>query len=274
MLVGTAAYLSPEQASGRDAGPTSDVYSLGVVTYECLSGARPFVADSAIGVAMAHATTQPPALPSTVPPVVDDFVMRALSKDPSRRQPSAADFGRTALALAAQMHTVADPTAAAAAATPTATPIATAVMPTTETADASQERERRRIRNVFVATGAAVVLVGFLLLHSCTDGGIVHATVPNVLGQTYAAAAKSLQGRGFHVVRTTRSSSAAPDTVIAEKPTGSVQEGATVTLTVATAPVVTPATPAPHEEGGPKDKHGPKPPPHGHDPKQDNQNGD
>jgi beta-lactam-binding protein with PASTA domain len=147
-------------------------------------------------------------------------------------------------------------------------------MPTTEAADASQERERRRIRNVFVATGAAVVLVGFLLLHSCTDGGIVHATVPNVLGQTYAAAAKSLQGRGFHVVRTTRSSSAAPDTVIAEKPTGSVQEGATVTLTVATAPVVTPATPAPHEEGGPKDKHGPKSPPHGHGPKQDNQNGD
>jgi serine/threonine protein kinase len=269
MLVGTAAYLSPEQASGRDAGPTSDVYSLGVVTYECLSGTRPFVADSAIGVAMAHATTEPPALPSTVPSVVDDFVMRALSKNPSHRQPSAGDFGRTALALAAQMRTAAEPTVADA----TTLPTPTAVMPTAEAADASEDRERRRIRNLFVATGAAVVLVGFLLLHSCTNSGVATRTVPNVLGQTYPVAAKSLQDRGFHVVRTTRPSSATPGTVIAQKPTGSVQEGATVTLTVATAPVVTPPTHGPADKGGPKAEHPPKPP-HGHGPKPDNQNGD
>ena len=263
-LVGTASYLSPEQAAGREVGPTSDVYSLGVVTYECLNGARPFVADSAIGIAMAHATTEPPALPGTVPALVADFVMRALSKDPVRRQPSAGDFGRTALALAAQLRTAAEP----AAATPYPP---TAVLPTAEPAQTSDEGERRRIRNIFIGIGAAVVVAGCLLLHSCTGSGLTRATVPNVLGRTYAVAAKSLQHRGFVVARKTQASSATPGTVIAEKPTGSVREGATVTLTVATAPVVTPTTLPPGP--GPKDRHGP-PKGHGHGPKQDNQNGD
>src|SRR3954447_26029745 len=104
MVVGTAAYLSPEQASGRSTTPASDIYSLGVVAYECRSGERPFRADSAVGVAMAHATATPPPLPKDVPPLVADFVMRAMEKDPARRQPSAGDFGRTALALAASLH--------------------------------------------------------------------------------------------------------------------------------------------------------------------------
>src|SRR4051812_41564416 len=103
VVVGTAAYLSPEQASGRATTPASDVYSLGVVAYECLSGERPFRAESAVGVAMAHATASPPPLPKDIPPLVADFVMRALEKDPARRHPSAGDFGRTALALAASL---------------------------------------------------------------------------------------------------------------------------------------------------------------------------
>src|SRR3954463_6086117 len=118
MVVGTAAYLSPEQASGRATTPASDVYSLGVVAYECLSGERPFRADSAVGVAMAHATATPPPLPKDVPPLVADFVMRAMEKDPARRHPSAGAFGRPALALAASLHDTAEapgPAAAAAA---------------------------------------------------------------------------------------------------------------------------------------------------------------
>src|SRR2546423_3157409 len=76
VLVGTASYLSPEQASGRDITGASDVYSLGVVAYECLAGERPSRADSAVGIAMAHATATPPALPKELPSLVTDFVMR------------------------------------------------------------------------------------------------------------------------------------------------------------------------------------------------------
>src|SRR4051812_16349399 len=118
MVIGTAAYLSPEQASGRSTTAASDIYSLGVVAYECLSGERPFRADSAVGVAMAHATATPPPLPRDVPPPVAGFVMRAMEKDPARRHPSAGDFGRTALAVAASLHDAADADGAAAAPAP------------------------------------------------------------------------------------------------------------------------------------------------------------
>src|SRR4051812_31725747 len=66
LLVGTAAYVSPEQAGGRTVTPASDIYSLGVVAYECLAGRRPFVADSPMAVAMAHLNDTPPALPGEV----------------------------------------------------------------------------------------------------------------------------------------------------------------------------------------------------------------
>src|SRR3954454_21567042 len=115
MVVGTAAYLSPEQASGRSTTAASDIYSLGVVAYECLSGERPFRADSPVGVAMAHATATPPPLPRDVPPLVAGFVMQAMEKDPARRHPSAGDVGRTALALAASLHDAADDGGSAAA---------------------------------------------------------------------------------------------------------------------------------------------------------------
>ncbi|MGH4004872.1 MAG: protein kinase domain-containing protein, partial [Pseudonocardiaceae bacterium] len=60
MVMGTAHYIAPEQAAGDDAGPASDVYSLAVVGYECLAGKRPFLADSAVTVAMMHIRDRPP----------------------------------------------------------------------------------------------------------------------------------------------------------------------------------------------------------------------
>src|SRR4051794_22851186 len=202
MVVGTAAYLSPEQASGRPVTPASDVYSLGVVAYECLSGDRPFHADSAVGVAMAHATTAPPALPKEVPTLVADFVMRALEKDPGRRQPSAGDFGRTALALAATLRGAGDAASAApsgtkvmraagpASAAPPASrgfrapaPVATAAVGGGRAMATYDEAQRRRVRNILVAVGAAVVLLGFLLLRSCAPTSTV--LVPDVVGKSY-----------------------------------------------------------------------------------------
>jgi hypothetical protein len=92
MVVGTAQYLSPEQAQGMELTSASDVYSLGVVAYECLTGARPFDGASQVAIALAHINRPPPPLPSHVPPAVRLLVERALAKDPSDRFPDGGAF--------------------------------------------------------------------------------------------------------------------------------------------------------------------------------------
>jgi serine/threonine-protein kinase len=99
-IMGTAYYISPEQASGEPVTPASDIYSLGVVAYECLTGRRPFAGDTPVSVALAQVRDEPPALPDTLPPPVRDLVMRMLAKDPADRPPDAGGLGREALALA------------------------------------------------------------------------------------------------------------------------------------------------------------------------------
>ena len=92
-VLGTAAYLSPEQASGRPAGPQADLYSLGCVLFEMLTGAPPFSADSAVGLAYRHVHDDPgppsarrPGLPARL----DQITARLLAKDPAGRPASAA----------------------------------------------------------------------------------------------------------------------------------------------------------------------------------------
>ncbi len=98
-VVGTAYYLSPEQASGRGAGPASDLYSLGVVAHECLAGGRPFQADSPVAVALAHLNEPPPALPDAVPAQVRALVTQLLAKDPGDRPVSGAEVSQRAASL-------------------------------------------------------------------------------------------------------------------------------------------------------------------------------
>jgi len=92
MVVGTAQYLSPEQAQGMEVTAASDVYSLGVVAFECLAGVRPFDGASQVAIALAHINRPPPPLPSHVPPAVRLLVERALAKDPGDRFPDGGAF--------------------------------------------------------------------------------------------------------------------------------------------------------------------------------------
>lgn len=108
-VLGTAHYISPEQANGTELSPRSDIYSLGIVTYEVLTGALPFTGDSLMGVAMRHVTDDVPApslINHDVPPLVDSVVQRATQKDPAERF---ADTSEMEQALAAALD---EPTAA------------------------------------------------------------------------------------------------------------------------------------------------------------------
>lgn len=95
MVMGTAQYLSPEQAIGRAATPASDIYSLGIVAYEALVGNRPFTGPTAVDIAVAHVNTPVPPLPHDIDPELAAMVMRMLAKDPEERPRSAASLART-----------------------------------------------------------------------------------------------------------------------------------------------------------------------------------
>ncbi|HEX5193133.1 MAG TPA: serine/threonine protein kinase [Solirubrobacteraceae bacterium] len=84
-IVGTPAYMAPEQSRGRAATPATDVYSAGVVLYEMLAGKRPFAAELAVDLALCHLYDPPPPLPATVPEPLQRIVTRALAKDPATR---------------------------------------------------------------------------------------------------------------------------------------------------------------------------------------------
>jgi len=270
LVVGTAAYLSPEQAAGQPVTPASDIYSLGVVAYECLAGRRPFDDGSPVAVALAHINNPPPALPKDTPPLVVDFVMQALAKDPAKRQRSAGDFGRTALALAATMQDL----PAAPTATPanpptklltavTEAPAAQAKAPTAPRA--GDEAQRRRIRNIFIAIGAAVVVLGFLLLRACDPGAsnphpgssptpsstpsatTVSVSAGQYLGQPVDKAKAALTDLGFHVRVASVTTTAPAGSVVDVSPTGDLRRGTTVTLTKAVPPPA-PAPPRHHEK--------------------------
>lgn len=95
LILGTAAYMSPEQVKGESVGPRSDLYSLGVVLYEMLTGEEPYGTDHPVNVAMKH-VTEPPRSPKEanpeVPEGIDAITLRLLAKDPTNRYGSAADL--------------------------------------------------------------------------------------------------------------------------------------------------------------------------------------
>ncbi|MEV4627491.1 protein kinase [Micromonospora sp. NPDC049523] len=104
-VLGTASYISPEQATGSTASPASDVYALGVVAYQCLSGRRPFEGENPLDIAMQHVRDTPRPLPADIPPAVRAIVERSMAKDPAARWPTAA----TLAAVARQAATPAQP---------------------------------------------------------------------------------------------------------------------------------------------------------------------
>ncbi|SDD38669.1 serine/threonine protein kinase [Geodermatophilus telluris] len=122
-VIGTPQYLSPEQAEGHLATPASDVYALGLVGYECLTGHPAFDGDNAITIALKQLRSDPEPLPDTLPGGVRTLIRRALAKDPAARMPDGAAFV-AAVADARAGRLPADPPP------PPAAPVPVAAVPT------------------------------------------------------------------------------------------------------------------------------------------------
>jgi eukaryotic-like serine/threonine-protein kinase len=104
-VLGTVAYMSPEQVRGEEIGPMSDIYSLGVVAYECLCGTRPYRGEESIAVALAHLHDPVPPLPTDIPVSVRRLVLRMLQKEAPARPDSAAAVAETARSLLTDRET-------------------------------------------------------------------------------------------------------------------------------------------------------------------------
>ncbi|GAA1012609.1 protein kinase [Streptomyces thermogriseus] len=131
MVVGTPQYLSPEQALGRGVDARSDLYSVGIMLFQLVTGRLPFDADSPLAIAYAHVQEEPVA-PSSInrslPPAVDALIARALRKNPNERFPSAESMRDECLRVAASVQ-AAPPSIVPGAQTPSGAGVASAVFP-------------------------------------------------------------------------------------------------------------------------------------------------
>jgi serine/threonine-protein kinase len=104
--MGTVQYLAPEQATGKQATPSTDIYSLGIVAYEALTGRRPFTGESQMVIAMAQINDKPPAMDKDIDSRVQDLVLACLAKKPNQRPGSALDLANRARSLRLQLEGV------------------------------------------------------------------------------------------------------------------------------------------------------------------------
>jgi serine/threonine-protein kinase len=189
-VMGTAHYLSPEQAQGLEVGPESDIYSIGVILYECLTGRVPFEGDSAVAIALRQMSEQPPA-PSAwnpdVSPAMDAVVMKALRRDPYDRFRDADEF-IAALDAAEQ------------------DPGVVLVEP------------ERNSPWPWIIAGVAALLIGLILWGLLRDNTV---DVPRVTGSTLDRAVSELNSEGFSVGEVQRVQRNAPvNRVLDQDPVG------------------------------------------------------
>ncbi|MDQ4068476.1 MAG: Stk1 family PASTA domain-containing Ser/Thr kinase, partial [Actinomycetota bacterium] len=250
-VLGTATYLSPEQAQGASVDHRTDIYSLGMVLYEMLAGRPPFTGESSVAVAYKQLKEEAPP-PSThnphVPSALDALVMKALAKDPNARQASAEDL-RTALldvdrAVGDPDATVAIPgpaveptvVAPAAGSTTVLPPVAEEVVverrPASAVPDDVDRRRRAAVVGALALLALALILAVALLAGDDDEQGTV--AVPDVVGRTVEEATQALEEADLRVVVRERDVGGAAGRVADQDPDSgvTVARGTTVTLFV------------------------------------------
>ncbi len=247
-IMGTAQYLSPEQAQGKSVTAASDLYSVGVVLFEMLAGRPPFDGDSAVAIALKHVSQPPPRLRELRPEIherLEAVVSKSLAKESEDRFTDADSFlaalDHAEAALAGAGEPDSGSTAAFSPVGMVPLPVATPPPPATEppqppAVGEEPEEPRRRRRLVTVLLPLVVLgvagLLAFLLLRP------EPVTVPLVLGQTLDSARQELESAGFQVDIDRRPDAAPRDTVFQQAPRAEneADEGSTVTLFVSNGP--------------------------------------
>lgn len=232
VVVGTAQYLSPEQAQGHDVSAGSDLYSAGCLLYELLTGRPPFIGDSPVAIAFQH-VGEPPQPPSVhapeVPAPLDVVVLHALAKDPATRYQSGADFAADLDAVLEGDPTLAGKAAVAAGtmappppSEPETSPVARIVKP----ADVIDEKKSRR-RPVWPFVVGLVALLGIILgvlfSNGFFDSAPATMAVPDVVTKTEAKAKEELTAAGFQVATTPVKNRAKAGIVVTQEPAAQAQ---------------------------------------------------
>jgi eukaryotic-like serine/threonine-protein kinase len=239
-IMGTAQYLSPEQAQGHAVSESSDLYAVGVVLYELLTGSVPFEGESPVTVALKQVSvepTPPSALNPGVSPALEAVVMRSLAKDPAARFASADEF----IAALQQAREGIAPAPAFNGAPPTRDAAALLVPPLPEDERSPADAARRRKRALWAAAVVALLAIAAaaaLLLSPAKSGRV---TVPNLLGETQSAAATSLQREGLVPVVSLAANARVPNgqVVGTTPPSGTiVKKGSRVSVIVSSGPGV------------------------------------
>lgn len=248
-VIGTAQYLSPEQARGESVDARSDVYSTGCLLYELLSGHPPFTGDSPVAVAYQH-VREDPIPPSQVnrdvPRALDAIVLKAMAKNPINRYQSAAEM-RADLARAISGRPVqAEPVMSDEERTTVlGGPIRTGpVRPPPPPMEPEEPRNRRALAFVLLGLGViAIFVIAALIISNALaggGGGAEKVSVPPLVGKTEAEARTALEDANLKLGTTSRQESTAEqkDKVIAQAPTqgARLDEGDTVDITLGSGP--------------------------------------
>jgi eukaryotic-like serine/threonine-protein kinase len=264
-VMGTATYFSPEQARGATVDPRSDLYSLGVVLYEMITGAPPFSGDSAVAIAYKHVQENPmpprridPSLPETL----EAITLKTLAKNPANRYPTAQDLRADLRRYLDGARIMAEPVLS-----PPLDPGATSVIAPTqygqETALVSgpvgyppqaegygdydeyayEEEEPKRSKWFLAALILLLLLLAGLLYllasnFSGDDDNAEQVAVPNVVGKPVDEAKAELEALDFEVVTASENSEQPPNQVIRQDPpaTTEADKGSRVTLTFSSGP--------------------------------------
>jgi eukaryotic-like serine/threonine-protein kinase len=244
-IMGTAQYLSPEQAQGHAVTAASDLYSIGVMFYEMLARRLPFEGDSAVAVALKHLSEPPPPISHYRPdvhPALESVVMAALAKDPAQRWQSAEDFAAGLAAAGQQLAAgpaVGQDTAAFAP-IPMPVPVEGDAAAPAAIAPVEEPRAKRRRRWPWFTIGLLTLALAAFLVFLAVSGLTAKEMreVPRVTGTQLIQAREILERAGFEVEETRVQSEAPLDRVLDQDPDAAVEaeEGSTVVLEVSGGP--------------------------------------